>query len=62
MTSCPRCEGQLIIDAFFLEETKQAMADLLVQIIVFAKENKLDHTKMPILTEVARTIRIVESL
>lgn len=60
--SCPRCEDQIIIDPFFLEEAKQSFASLLVEIIMFAKAHKIDHTKMPILTEVARTIRIVESL
>jgi len=60
--TCPRCEGQHIIDEGFLEETKAAFAELTVELIIFAKKHKIDHTDIPILPSVARVIRIIESL
>lgn len=60
--SCPRCEDRQIIDPFFLEETKATFAQLTVDLIIFAKKHKIDHTDMPILATVAQTIRIIESL
>jgi len=46
----------------FLEETKKACADLMVELVIFAKKHKLDHNNMPVLTEVARVIRELQSL
>ena len=59
---CPRCNGQHIVDPMFLEETKKACADLMVELVIFAKKHKLDHNNMPVLTEVARVIRELQSL
>jgi hypothetical protein len=34
----------------------------MTELVIFAKAHRLDHTKMPVLTEVAAAIRIMESL
>lgn len=60
--TCPRCEDMHIIDPIFLEETKATFAQLTVDLIIFAKKHKIDHTDLPILQTVSRTIRIIESL
>lgn len=62
MSGCPRCEDQHIIDPFFLEETKATLAQLTVEIIIFAKKHKLKPEDMPVLAKVAETIRIIEVL
>ena len=60
--TCPRCEDMTIVDPNFLEETKSAFAQLTVDLVVFCKQNKVDHKDLPILQSIARVIRIVESL
>jgi hypothetical protein len=62
MAGCPRCEDMHIIDPIFLEETKAAFAQLTADLVIFAQKHKIDYKDMPILTTVARTIRIIESL
>jgi hypothetical protein len=51
-----------IVDPIFLEETKAAFAQLTVDLVVFCKKKKIDHTDLPILPDIARIIRIIESL
>ena len=60
--TCPRCEDQHIIDPIFLDETKATFAQLTADLVIFAQKHKIDYKDMPILTSVARTIRIIESL
>jgi hypothetical protein len=60
--TCPRCEDMHIIDPIFLDETKAAFAQLTADLVIFAQKHKIDYKDMPILTTVARTIRIIESL
>ena len=60
--TCDRCEDMKIIDPIFLEETKAAFAELTADLVIFAQKHKIDYKDMPILTSVARTIRIIESL
>lgn len=59
---CPRCDGMKIVDPAFLEETKGACANFMVELIKFAKKHKIDYTEMPILTELATVIREIENL
>lgn len=59
---CERCDGMKVIDPEFLESAKGACANFMIELIKFAKQNKLDHRNMPILTELATIIREIESL
>ena len=60
--TCDRCEDMHIIDPIFLEEAKAAVGQLLVDLILHAKRHKINHTEMPVLASIARTIQIIESL
>lgn len=60
--SCPRCQDMTLIDPVFLEETKSAFAQLTVDLVLFCKKHKIDHTDLAILPDIARAIRIMESL
>ena len=59
---CPRCRNLKVVDPFFIEEAKKAFVKLTAELVIFADENKIDHKKMPVLTEVAKVIRIIEML
>lgn len=59
---CPRCRGLKTVDPALLEHAQQACAELLKELVIWANESKVDHRKMPVLTELATVIRIIESL
>lgn len=57
---CPRCHDRKVIDPLFLQEAKNSFIKLMAELVLFAHANKIDHRKMPVLTEVATVIRIME--
>lgn len=59
---CPRCEDRKIVDPLFLNEAKDSFATLLVELIDFCNKNKIDHRSMPVLQQLARSIRILEMI
>lgn len=59
---CPRCRGLKVVDPGFVEEAQKASAELLAELVIWANENKVDHRKMPVLTRVAKVIRLIEML
>ena len=59
---CNRCSEMAVVDAAFLEQSKSVFAELLVSLVVFCKQKRIDHTDLPVLQQVAVCIRTLESL
>lgn len=59
---CPRCTGLKVIDPLYIIEAKKTCAELSAQLLIFAKEQRIDYRDIPAFTEVARMIRVLEML
>lgn len=59
---CPRCDGRNVVDPMFVREARNTFVKLTAELVLFADNNKIDYRKMPILTEVARAVRIIEMM